>query len=103
MSAAIAEPAPTAGVRVVLDVAVGRTRVTELQDDLKARAEMGKAKYGTYLRTFNGRDALTDAYQEALDLVMYLVQVNLETGNQHAMLELDALALAERLSQVVTR
>jgi len=103
MAAAIPEPAPGAGLRVVLDVAVTRTRVPELQEDLRARAEAGKAKYGTYLRTFNGRYALMDAYQEALDLVMYLVQANLETGGDYAMIELDALALAERLSQVVKR
>ena len=42
--------------------------------DIEARAEMGKMKYGTYLKSQNGRDALVDAYQEALDLVMYLRQ-----------------------------
>jgi hypothetical protein len=42
--------------------------------DLLARAEMGEQKYGTKLRAHNGRDALIDAYQEALDLVMYLRQ-----------------------------
>jgi hypothetical protein len=39
---------------------------------------MGHKKYGTYLHTFNGRDPLWDAYQEAIDLVMYLRQVILE-------------------------
>lgn len=43
-------------------------------EDLEARAEAGKQKYGTYLMTHNGRRALIDAYQEALDLVMYLRQ-----------------------------
>ena len=42
--------------------------------DLKARAEAGRAKYGTYLQPNNGRDALQDAYEEALDLAMYLRQ-----------------------------
>ena len=46
--------------------------------DLKARAEMGKEHYGEYLRTDNGRDALQDAYEEALDLCMYLKQALLE-------------------------
>ncbi len=36
--------------------------------DLIARSEMGVKKYGEKLRAFNGRDALVDAYQEALDL-----------------------------------
>lgn len=42
--------------------------------DIERRAEAGKAKYGTYLQAHNGRDALIDAYQEAIDLVMYLRQ-----------------------------
>lgn len=42
--------------------------------DINDRAEMGKARYGTLLRADNGRDALLDAYQEAIDLVFYLRQ-----------------------------
>jgi len=37
-------------------------------------------KYHTYLLTHNGRDALIDAYQEALDLAMYLRQAIEERG-----------------------
>lgn len=43
-------------------------------EDIGRRKEMGIAKYGTALQGFNGRDPLTDAYQEALDLVQYLRQ-----------------------------
>lgn len=46
--------------------------------ELTQRAEFGKKKYGTYLYTDNGRDALQDAIEEAMDLVMYLVQVREE-------------------------
>lgn len=42
------------------------------------RADFGKDKYGTFLRTGNGRNALVDAYQEALDLCMYLKQLLME-------------------------
>lgn len=42
--------------------------------DMIARDQAGQAKYGTPLRTNNGRDALIDAYQEALDLAVYLRQ-----------------------------
>jgi hypothetical protein len=42
--------------------------------DMRERNEIGTAKYGTPLQAGNGRDALTDAYQEALDLVVYLRQ-----------------------------
>lgn len=45
-----------------------------VQADVEARAVMGKRKYGTRLRPYNGRSALWDAYQEALDLCMYLRQ-----------------------------
>ena len=43
-------------------------------DDIQDRMEFGRKKYGTLLQPFNGRDALRDAYEEALDLVMYLRQ-----------------------------
>lgn len=43
--------------------------------DFLARAETGKIKYGVFLQAHNGRDALMDAYQEGIDLVMYLRQV----------------------------
>ncbi len=42
--------------------------------DMLDRKMMGVAKYGTALRAGNGRDALWDAYQEALDLCAYLRQ-----------------------------
>jgi len=43
--------------------------------DLKERKAMGLRKYGTPLQAFNGRRALRDAYQEALDLTCYLRQL----------------------------
>lgn len=49
--------------------------ITELViADLKQRRELGILKYGTTLQAFNGRHALIDAYQEALDLCQYLRQ-----------------------------
>ena len=42
--------------------------------DLTNRALEGKEKYGEPLKARNGRNALWDAYQEALDLAMYLRQ-----------------------------
>lgn len=59
------EPPPTGEGTIVLPFVL---------EDFAKRAEMGREKYGTYLRTHNGRDALVDAYQEACDLVMYLKQ-----------------------------
>lgn len=42
--------------------------------DIEKRMQDGISKYGTPLRANNGRAALVDAYQEAIDLVMYLRQ-----------------------------
>lgn len=42
--------------------------------DMKERDQLGRARYGTPLQPHNGRDALVDAYQEALDLAVYLRQ-----------------------------
>ena len=42
--------------------------------DLTNRALEGAAKYGEPLKARNGRNPLWDAYQEALDLAMYLRQ-----------------------------
>lgn len=46
--------------------------------DLLARAKTGKLKYGVYLQPFNGRNAVMDAYQECLDMIMYLAQAYFE-------------------------
>lgn len=43
-------------------------------DDMTERNRNGKMKYDTALMTNNGRDPLIDAYQEALDLCVYLRQ-----------------------------
>lgn len=43
--------------------------------DLFERKRIGTERYGTPLQANNGRDALVDAYQEALDLCCYLRQL----------------------------
>lgn len=49
--------------------------ITELVvADMRERSKAGIEKYGEPLRADNGRDALMDAYQEAVDLVKYLRQ-----------------------------
>jgi alkanesulfonate monooxygenase SsuD/methylene tetrahydromethanopterin reductase-like flavin-dependent oxidoreductase (luciferase family) len=40
--------------------------------DMVARNAEGIAKYGVPLQPFNGRNTLLDAYEEALDLAVYL-------------------------------
>lgn len=46
-----------------------------VRKDIEYRAEVGEEKYGERLKPFNGRSSLVDAYQEALDLCMYLRQL----------------------------
>jgi hypothetical protein len=46
--------------------------------DIEARRQVGIRRYGTALQPHNGRDALLDAYEEALDLAMYLKQALME-------------------------
>ena len=67
--AATPEPQPAGNGAFVL---------SEVLKDLCARADMGFKKYGTMLRTNNGRDALLDAYQERLDELMYFKQALME-------------------------
>ena len=40
--------------------------------DMQDRHQLGIKRYGTPLQPHNGRDALRDAYEEALDLAVYL-------------------------------
>lgn len=47
-------------------------------EDMQARDRFGREKYGTPLQCLNGRDPLVDAYQECLDMAVYLKQAILE-------------------------
>jgi hypothetical protein len=56
-------------------VANGTTPVWELViADMRDRDNFGREKYGTPLQAFNGRNPVVDAYQEILDLAVYLRQ-----------------------------
>jgi hypothetical protein len=48
--------------------------VTILLQEIQEKADRGAAKYGSALMSFNGRNSLVDAYQELIDLLMYLRQ-----------------------------
>ncbi len=55
--------------------AVGVVSIQELmRRDLVVREQVGVQRYGTPLYANNGRDALRDAYEEAVDLALYLRQ-----------------------------
>lgn len=53
---------------------------SELIGQLYARRRLGVERYGVPLRPHNGRDAQRDSKEEALDLVLYMTQVEMEDG-----------------------
>lgn len=59
------------------------SHITDLViEDMKKRKEEGIRRYGVPLQAGNGRDALQDAYEEALDLCQYLKQAIEERSNE---------------------
>lgn len=50
--------------------------------DMVDRDQLGRQRYGTKLQPHNGRDALRDAYEEALDMVVYLRQAIAERKDE---------------------
>lgn len=58
---------------------MNRTQIMPLVlADISARVDKGTKEYGEPLTSHNGRDALQDAYEEALDMAMYLKQAIVE-------------------------
>jgi len=53
-----------------------------VMEDLRGRMEFGKARYGTYLRVGNGRDALKDLYEELIDATLYVRQLIAERDSE---------------------
>jgi hypothetical protein len=51
-----------------------RNLVSKIVDDMHARDQFGRNKYGTPLQANNGRDSLKDSYEELLDAAVYLKQ-----------------------------
>lgn len=82
-----AQPAPTGNGPEVLPVVLER---------LQRRAEHGRKKYGT----FNGRDALQDAIDEADDQQAYLTQLQMQWPALEARVRHDALEEALQLVEV---
>lgn len=65
--------------------------------DITARRQVGIQRYGTALQAHNGRDMLRDAYEEALDLAIYLRGVLEEREPQGELTE-DRQSLGEALA-----
>ena len=52
-----------------------------VMSDMAQRLNLGIERYGTGLQVGNGRDMLQDAYEEALDLCVYLRGLIFERDN----------------------
>jgi len=78
------QPDPVGGRESVTDWLLHRlagddSRASALVADLlRARREQGVQRYGVKLRANNGRSARRDALQEAVDLLLYLAQEQME-------------------------
>lgn len=60
-------------------IANNHQHVTDLViQDMRERKVEGIKRYGVALQPLNGRDALQDAYEEAMDLCQYLKQAIIE-------------------------
>ncbi|WP_345154032.1 hypothetical protein [Micromonospora maritima] len=71
----------------------------DVRADLVDREQLGIERYGTFLQAFNGRDCLLDAYQELLDLAVYLKQALVEGWAQLEIMYYAALAMAMHLKE----
>lgn len=67
------QPLPVGGRECVQDALIA---------DIQARRDLGIQRYGSALMTHNGRDAVQDALEEAVDLAVYLKQVQMETEDR---------------------
>lgn len=79
--AAQVQPAPTGnGIDVAAEAAddLRRMGFVSIAEDIEARIRLGEKKYGTRLKSHNGRDAMLDAYQEILDGINYSKQLVIE-------------------------
>jgi hypothetical protein len=82
---------------VIADIRTRFTFADHLIEDAEERNRIGTEKYGVPLQARNGRNPLVDAYQESLDLMVYLRQA-IEEGDREAMPDyLDALRVGIRL------
>lgn len=80
-AATVDQPTPTSSDRPhTHDIVAAALRATghgvdqRIADDIDARKQLGISRYGVALQAGNGRDPLVDAYQEALDLAVYIRQ-----------------------------
>lgn len=80
------QPAPEPGLRSVTDWLIEQTPLDRdgelVRELLTLRREQGAARYGGELQSHNGRGALADQLQEAVDLLLYAAQHRIEADGR---------------------
>ena len=75
--------------------------LTEIAEDIEDRIKIGERKYGSRLKSFNGRDALQDALDECLDLINYSKQCQIEGLDKDGTLFLLSMGVAALLKEKI--
>jgi hypothetical protein len=87
-AATMPQPAPKEGDVVVSDALVGMVTAqdmihfAEVAQDVIRRGWASEARYGSKLKTHNGRNADVDEYQELLDAIAYKTQAIIEETDE---------------------
>ena len=76
----VEQPMPVGNGREVFRTAIAECPSESLREALKAREAIGIERYGTTLRTHNGRDAVRDLLEELADAYVYATQAGMEAG-----------------------
>jgi len=106
LSAPVANDGPKMWDLVIADVStmgeplMFSPRHSAVIADMRARDAEGVRRYGVPLQAHNGRPCLIDAYQEALDLTVYLRQA-IEEGVPVNLLYQEALRIVFDLKGVL--
>jgi hypothetical protein len=85
---------------VIVDIRKRFTFADYLIEDAEERNRLGTEKYGTPLKAGNGRNPLIDAYQETLDLTVYLrqaIEEGHDVGDDYSLVLRLAMRLRYRL------
>lgn len=81
----VEQPAPTGNGVEVFRVAIAECPSESLAEALKAREAIGIERYGTTLRTHNGRDVVRDLREELADAFVYATQAHMEQSEPESM------------------
>jgi hypothetical protein len=99
--AAKVQPMPTGdGIDVAVEAAkdLREMGLGYIAEDTEARIRLGEKKYGTRLKSHNGRDAMLDLYQEVLDGINYAKQLVIEDKDDDFFF-LSLVSLAKKIKQ----